>query len=225
MSAAGRIGAFLEAQAAELDAAKNTQLAYARDLRDFADWLDRRGLTLDTAARADVEAYLVALRRAGTGRRDAGAAAVGDPAALPLRLRGRLAGGQPGDPDPRPRAREAAAQDAERGRGRPAPDRGTQPRPDRGPRAQRLPHRTALRHGPARQRACGPARRGGARRSADAPRARQGRARTDGAPVAARADGADRVARATRRGRGDRRGRTGARLRPSSSPRQARKGT
>jgi integrase/recombinase XerD len=59
VSAAGRIGAFLEAQAAELDAAKNTQLAYARDLRDYADWLDRRGLTLDTAARADVEAYLV----------------------------------------------------------------------------------------------------------------------------------------------------------------------
>ncbi len=59
MSAAGRISAFLEAQAAELDAAKNTQLAYARDLKDYADWLDRRGLTLDTATRADVEAYLV----------------------------------------------------------------------------------------------------------------------------------------------------------------------
>jgi integrase/recombinase XerD len=59
VSAAGRIGAFLEAQAAELDAAKNTQLAYARDLKDYADWLDRRGLTLETAARADVEAYLV----------------------------------------------------------------------------------------------------------------------------------------------------------------------
>jgi integrase/recombinase XerD len=59
VSAAGRISAFLEAQAAELDAAKNTQLAYARDLKDYADWLDRRGLTLDTATRADVEAYLV----------------------------------------------------------------------------------------------------------------------------------------------------------------------
>jgi integrase/recombinase XerD len=59
MTAAARIGAFLEAQAAELDAAKNTQLAYARDLTDFAGWLDRRGRALETAARGDVEAYLV----------------------------------------------------------------------------------------------------------------------------------------------------------------------
>lgn len=59
MSAAARIGAFLEAQAAELDAAKNTQLAYARDLTDFADWLSRRKSTLETATRADVEGYLV----------------------------------------------------------------------------------------------------------------------------------------------------------------------
>ncbi len=59
MTAAARIGAFLEAQAAELDAARNTQLAYARDLTDFAGWLDRRDRTLDTAARGDVEAYLV----------------------------------------------------------------------------------------------------------------------------------------------------------------------
>jgi integrase/recombinase XerD len=58
-TAAPRIAAFLEAQAAELDAARNTQLAYARDLADFTTWLDRRGLDLDTAARADVEAYLV----------------------------------------------------------------------------------------------------------------------------------------------------------------------
>lgn len=53
------IQSFLEAQAAELDAAKNTQLAYARDLRDFVDWLERRDKTLANAARADVEAYLV----------------------------------------------------------------------------------------------------------------------------------------------------------------------
>jgi len=59
MTAATRIGAFLEAQAAELDAAKNTQLAYARDLTDFASWLDRRDRALETAARGDVEAYLV----------------------------------------------------------------------------------------------------------------------------------------------------------------------
>jgi integrase/recombinase XerD len=59
MTAAARIGAFLEAQAAELDAAKNTRLAYARDLTDFADWLSRRKRTLETATRADVEGYLV----------------------------------------------------------------------------------------------------------------------------------------------------------------------
>lgn len=53
------IQAFLEAQAAELDAAQNTQLAYARDLKDFQDWLERRDCGLDTAAREDVEDYLV----------------------------------------------------------------------------------------------------------------------------------------------------------------------
>jgi integrase/recombinase XerD len=59
MSAETRIGTFLEAQAAELDAAKNTQLAYARDLKDFAGWLGTRSLTLETATRDDVERYLV----------------------------------------------------------------------------------------------------------------------------------------------------------------------
>lgn len=59
MTAAARIEAFIEAQVAELDVALNTRLAYARDLSDFADWLDRRGTTLETAVRGDVEAYLV----------------------------------------------------------------------------------------------------------------------------------------------------------------------
>ena len=53
------IQAFLEAQAAELDAARNTQLAYARDLRDFSDWLDKRDSRLDIATRADIESYIV----------------------------------------------------------------------------------------------------------------------------------------------------------------------
>lgn len=53
------IQAFLEAQAAELDAAQNTQLAYARDLKDFQDWLSGRGSDLENAARGDIEAYLV----------------------------------------------------------------------------------------------------------------------------------------------------------------------
>ncbi|MCR8547140.1 site-specific tyrosine recombinase XerD [Salipiger sp. P9] len=59
MSAAHWIGGFLEAQAAERGAADNTTAAYARDLTDFSGWLTARGLGLDDAARADVEAYLV----------------------------------------------------------------------------------------------------------------------------------------------------------------------
>lgn len=50
---------FLEAQAAELDAAINTQQAYARDLNDFADWLDRESKHYATANRDDVEQYLI----------------------------------------------------------------------------------------------------------------------------------------------------------------------
>lgn len=53
------ISAFLEAQAAELDAARNTRLAYGRDLKDFAGWLARRSEEFATADRAAVEAYLV----------------------------------------------------------------------------------------------------------------------------------------------------------------------
>ncbi|MGR3572138.1 site-specific tyrosine recombinase XerD [Brevirhabdus sp.] len=53
------LDAFLEAQAAELDAAENTRLAYARDLIDFADWLERRQQDYTLAMRRDIEAYLV----------------------------------------------------------------------------------------------------------------------------------------------------------------------
>jgi integrase/recombinase XerD len=53
------ISAFLEAQAAELDAARNTQLAYGRDLKDFAAYLDRRALDFTIADRATVEDYLI----------------------------------------------------------------------------------------------------------------------------------------------------------------------
>jgi integrase/recombinase XerD len=54
------ISAFLDAQAAERAAARNTLLAYGRDLKDFAGWLERHGKGFETASRADVEAYLVA---------------------------------------------------------------------------------------------------------------------------------------------------------------------
>ena len=52
------ISAFLEAQAAELGAATNTLLAYGRDLKDFADWLEGRR-DFPRATRDDVEAYLI----------------------------------------------------------------------------------------------------------------------------------------------------------------------
>lgn len=53
------IAAFLDAQAAERGAATNTQLAYARDLADFTDWLAGRASSLSDATKADVENYLV----------------------------------------------------------------------------------------------------------------------------------------------------------------------
>lgn len=57
--AARWIATFLDARAAELGAARNTQLAYGRDLVDFAGWLAGRGATLQTAGREAVEDYLV----------------------------------------------------------------------------------------------------------------------------------------------------------------------
>ncbi|MDE3079980.1 MAG: site-specific tyrosine recombinase XerD [Paracoccaceae bacterium] len=53
------ISAFLEAEAAEKDAARNTRLAYGRDLLDFADWLGARGRDFRGATRDEVTAYLV----------------------------------------------------------------------------------------------------------------------------------------------------------------------
>lgn len=53
------IETFLDAQAAELDAAQNTRLAYGRDLLDFASWLDHRGTQFEAVARSDVEDYLI----------------------------------------------------------------------------------------------------------------------------------------------------------------------
>ncbi len=54
-----RIQSFLDAQAAELDAAHNTRLAYARDLKDFAAWLERGKRDWHNAGRGDIEAYLI----------------------------------------------------------------------------------------------------------------------------------------------------------------------
>ncbi len=63
MSDARWLPQFLEAIRAERDAATNTLAAYARDLRDFADFLAPR--TYAVAARADIEAYLVDLADRG----------------------------------------------------------------------------------------------------------------------------------------------------------------
>ena len=53
------ISTFLDAIAAEAGAARNTQLAYGRDLVDFTDWAATRGLELATLDRGAVEDYLV----------------------------------------------------------------------------------------------------------------------------------------------------------------------
>jgi integrase/recombinase XerD len=63
-----RIAAFLEARAAEAGAARNTLLAYGRDLRDFVAWLGRRGCSVTDAGRAEIEAYLVGCDAAGLAR-------------------------------------------------------------------------------------------------------------------------------------------------------------
>jgi integrase/recombinase XerD len=62
------ISTFLEAQAAELDAARNTRLAYGHDLKDFAEWLSHRGSDFAAASRADVEDYLVSCDAAGLSK-------------------------------------------------------------------------------------------------------------------------------------------------------------
>ncbi|SEK98088.1 integrase/recombinase XerD [Roseovarius nanhaiticus] len=66
--AAGWCAAFLEAQAAEQGAARNTIDAYARDLEDFSAWLTHAGLGADTAQQADIERYLVGLEAQGLAK-------------------------------------------------------------------------------------------------------------------------------------------------------------
>jgi integrase/recombinase XerD len=62
------IATYLEAQAAEMGAATNTQLAYARDLKDFAEWLHGKGRDFATASRPDVEDYLIYCDAQGLAR-------------------------------------------------------------------------------------------------------------------------------------------------------------
>jgi integrase/recombinase XerD len=67
-SDAQHLSAFLEAEAAEAGAARNTLLAYGRDLGDFMGWLAERGLCLESAAQGDIETYLVSCEAAGLAR-------------------------------------------------------------------------------------------------------------------------------------------------------------
>ena len=62
---ARHLSAFLAGLSAETGAARNTLLAYGRDLRDVAAWVARRDATLITVDRAMIEAYLVSLEAAG----------------------------------------------------------------------------------------------------------------------------------------------------------------
>lgn len=68
MNDARRVATFLDAQAAELDAARNTLLAYARDLRSFSEWLHDDSLDLISAGQDDVERYIVDLDGEGLSR-------------------------------------------------------------------------------------------------------------------------------------------------------------
>ncbi|WP_425090245.1 site-specific tyrosine recombinase XerD [Tropicimonas sp. S265A] len=63
-----QIDAFLEAQAAELNAAENTRLAYARDLMDFVTYQTAKGSSLIRASREQVEAYLIRCEAEGLAR-------------------------------------------------------------------------------------------------------------------------------------------------------------
>lgn len=68
MNDARRVAIFLDAQAAELDAARNTLLAYARDLRSYSDWLTATKRDLMSAGQEDVERYIVELDAEGLSR-------------------------------------------------------------------------------------------------------------------------------------------------------------
>ncbi|TNJ41658.1 site-specific tyrosine recombinase XerD [Phaeobacter sp. B1627] len=62
------ISTFLDAQAAELGAARNTLLAYGRDLKDAVQWFSGRQLSFATAHQADIESYLIACDAEGLSR-------------------------------------------------------------------------------------------------------------------------------------------------------------
>ncbi len=62
------ISNFLEAAAAESGAARNTLLAYGRDLRDLEGWLLRHGLHAARVGAPEIESYLLSCEEAGLSR-------------------------------------------------------------------------------------------------------------------------------------------------------------
>ena len=63
-----RIATFLDAQAAEAGAARNTILSYGRDLADFADWLATEALDFDRVTRDQIVGYLSHCEAQGLAR-------------------------------------------------------------------------------------------------------------------------------------------------------------
>ena len=62
------IQTFIEAQVAEHGAAQNTQLAYARDLMDFIQWLEGQNHNIEEASQNDIEGYLAHCESQGLAR-------------------------------------------------------------------------------------------------------------------------------------------------------------
>ena len=62
------ISTFLDAQAAEQGASRNTLLAYGRDLKDYVGWLERTKQDISAVTRDEVEAYLIDCDAQGLSR-------------------------------------------------------------------------------------------------------------------------------------------------------------
>ena len=62
------VQSFLEAQAAELDAATNTQLAYARDLSKFAEWLTPKKLHFADVQQDQIESFIIDCEHEGLSK-------------------------------------------------------------------------------------------------------------------------------------------------------------
>ena len=62
------IATFLEAQAAEAGAAKNTILGYGRDLNDFLGFVEAKSLSFARLAQADIETYLIRCEAEGLAK-------------------------------------------------------------------------------------------------------------------------------------------------------------